>query len=195
MPAPSKYNWLDLKKEYLVSNDVSVVAFCKRKDLPAPSENNYVAKMTSGWSGDKENVQKRALQIYAEQVSEDMLTDTKAIRLEQAKAARLAAKKAIHFILDKANAIKSIEEARKLYETTTKIQNAALGISEKLGAEKNLTQINIIDSKFGNLLEEGNVEEIVGLLGAVRTARREHSNPVGEFSEQAAREEIIGESR
>lgn len=197
MPVP-KYDWIELKKEFLASNDSSVRQFCRRKGLQEPSKNSYIANRTAGWQAEKERIRSRALEIYAEKVSEDMFTDVKALRLEQAKAARLASKKAAEYILNESSKIKSVDEARKLFESAAKIQNTALGVGDrKSGDQRNLTQINIVNNTFSELLEEGNEEEIISLLSAVRNtreARRTDIDRIGELSEAEAREEITGES-
>lgn len=169
MPAP-KYDWKALKGEFMLSNDATLRGFCIRKGLGAPSDNSFIAKMTSGWATEKENVKKQAMEKYVEQAADELLMDTKSVRLEHAKLAAEVIKKAMEYLRKEGSEIKSVEQARKLLETGTKIQQEALGLKDNIGKDQKLTQINIHMSKFG--LEDADEEELLGIIGAIR-ARRE----------------------
>lgn len=188
-----KYNWDELKKEFLISNDLTVRAFCSRRGLPNPSKNSYIGKKVSGWSREKKKVKEKSLEDFAKLSTEKMLTDTKAIRIKQAKIARDVIQKSIDYLREKSSEIKSVETARKLLETGIKIERDALGISDKVGKDQSLTQINVYMSKFGKIFEEADGEGIIKLLGAVEDARRQRSPDTGEQVEGEVRRETDGE--
>lgn len=189
MPTP-KYNWDALKKEYLISNDLTVRAFCERKGLPNPTKNSYIAKRTTGWAGQKKKVKEKALEDYAKTAADEMLADTKKVRIEQAKIAGDVILKAITYLKGEGAKIKSVETARKLLETGIKIQREALGISDKVSKDQGLTQINVYMSKFGKIFEESDEEGIIKLLETIGNIRRQRSPSNGEQIEGVVGHEV-----
>jgi hypothetical protein len=185
--AVAKYNWEALKADYLSSHDPTLKAFCKRKGLPDPSKNSFIAKMVSGWAGEKEDVKKRALELFVEQAAEELLLDTKSVRLDHARLAAEVIKKAMEYLRSEMAEIKSVEQARKLLETGVKIQQDALGLKDNVGKDQKLTQINIMTSRFG--IEDADEAELLSIIGAVR-ARRERVVDIGESSQGTAGQEI-----
>jgi len=190
MPAP-KYNWDKLKAEYMVSHDITLKAFCIRKGLGAPSKNSYIARKTAGWASEKEEVQKKAMDKYVKQAADELLMDTKSVRLEHAKLAAEVIKKAMEYIRSEAAEIKSVEQARKLLETGIKVQQTALGIKDSPGKDQKLTQVNIYASKYG--LEEADEEELIEIIGAIGDARRERLASSGKSSKEESGSEVITE--
>jgi hypothetical protein len=178
--AIKKYDWIELKKDWLISDDKTVKAFCKRKGLPDPSENSFIAEKTKGWITLKDEVKQKALEEFGKQSAEKMLMDTKEVRMKQAQIARDVIEKATAYLLDTASKIKNVEEARKLLETGIKVQRDALGISDRIGQDQGLTQINIYASKFGDLVDGQDEQGLTRLIEAVRSARRTRTPISGE---------------
>lgn len=190
-----KYNWDLLKREFLISNDTTIKGFCERKKMPIPTSNSYVARKTSGWAGEKKNFKEKALKKYIKSAEDEALADTKKIRLKQAKIADDVIQKAVDYLKKDSTKINSVEQARKLLDTGIKIERDALGISNKVGKDQNLTQINLYVSKFGKIFEDADEQETRELLKAVGVARRELANGDREQTSGIAGSEASGEDK
>lgn len=184
--ATPKYDWKALKSEFMTSHDQTIKAFCLRKGITDPAKNSYVSRMVAGWAAEKEGILAEATERFIKQAADELLLDTKSVRLEHAKLAAEVIKKAMEFLREDAAKITSVEQARKLLETGIKIQQEALGLKENIGKDQKLTQINIHMSKFG--IEDADEEELLGLIGAIR-ARRERLTTIGEPSQGTAGQE------
>ena len=171
----SKYDWDTLKREYMVSDDLSVAAFCRSKNLPAPRTNSYTAKKVAGWTREKKKLKQKAFDDYKKMSTDEAVFDNKAIRLKQAKIATEIIHKSTQFLKQKATKIKSVDAARKLLETGIKIQRDALGLSDKVNKDKGLTQINVYMSKFGKLFKDIDEQGTTELLKAIKNIRRERT--------------------
>lgn len=169
---PSKYDWKALKSEFLVSNDQTVKGFCIRKGLSDPSTNAFIAKMVTGWAGEKKEIGEKAMEKYAQQVSEGMFEDLKSVRLKIAKIGVDLQEKGLKALIDLKP--KTSEDARKLIETGVKIQQQALGITDKV-VQDNQQTVNIIVSKFEDLLQGEDEKGLLELLGTIRRKRLDSS--------------------
>lgn len=180
--AVKKYDWDQLKADFMLSQDSTLKSFCIRRGLGDPSINSHVARMTSGWAGEKDEVKAEATQRFIAMASDEMMMDTKEVRLEHAKIARDVVLKAAKYLSDEGNSITNVEQARKLLETGVKIQREAIGLSSNPGKDSKLTQINIDLSRFG--IEDADEEELLGIIRAIKSTRRKLTDSLGEQSEE-----------
>lgn len=63
----AKYNWIELKKEYLTGNSKSVSAFLKEKGIP---NNGTTRKQTKGWNETKRQKEDRTTTKIIEKIIE-----------------------------------------------------------------------------------------------------------------------------
>lgn len=63
----AKYDWKNLKKEYLLSEYITVSSFLKAKNIPNNGQNR---KMTKGWANDKRQKEDKVITKTVEKIIE-----------------------------------------------------------------------------------------------------------------------------
>lgn len=63
----AKYDWKNLKKEYLLSEHITVSSFLKSKNIPNNGQNR---KMTKGWANDKRQKEDKVIAKTVEKIIE-----------------------------------------------------------------------------------------------------------------------------
>ena len=165
MATKGKWNWQNLKREYLTGDWLTVKSFLEFKHIPTTNFNQ-----TAGWASEKRSLQDRITEEAKDKMISQSVDDITAVRNRQARLARFLQAKAAKQI--KKLPIETIDEARRMIIAGMKEERKALGIGEK-AYPRGLTQINIElpNTNLDKLLKESDYEGVLKLLAEVKRER------------------------
>jgi len=167
--ATRKYDWVKLKQEWMLGDDLSVNAFIKRKNITAPKD--YLV----GWAGEKEEYKKKMMERSLAEVAKQEVEDITKVRERQARLAKFLQLKGAEKL--KNMDIETVEDARKLVVSGLQEERRALGM-EGAGATPHNTfnQINIGPKlNIDKLLDTLDYEGILNLIADLKRERARRS--------------------
>jgi len=154
-----KYQWQQLKNEFVGGSWLSVAEFFRKKGIINNSRNRLNSK---GWRKTKEEYQRR---IVAQIQKRSTETEVE-IRMRQHRAAKYLQLKGLQKLKD--SPIQTAEEARKLIVDGLEQEREALGMNDK---NLRATQINIDYSpktKLDEFIEKATYEEILEMIAEIK---------------------------
>jgi hypothetical protein len=166
-----KYNWLELRQEYIHGEWKNLNDFLKDKGMPAYYRNN---KHMAGLATEKKDYVKNVIEQAAEKSLEEDIKDATKVRLRQARLARFMQLRGAEALKDPSLKIQSAEDARKLLTSGLEQERKALGIDGGGDKPNSLTQININagpKTQLDRMLEGASYEDILGLIAELKRAR------------------------
>lgn len=175
-----KYNWNELKVEFLKGDWLSVEAFLRDKNIPGDNHGS-----TKGWGAEKQSLGKKMVEIATQEIVDEGINEEKKVRERQATIARKLQFKGLETI-DKMSPT-NIEEARKLIQTGLIQERDALGIGEsKKGGVTSLTQVNVNlpKTKLDQLLDGLDAEGILKIIAELRRQRKLRAGAVSDIQSE-----------
>ena len=157
-------NWIKLKRDFLEGDYVTLIEFLKKKGIPYDA--NHKPKQVSGWMGEKQKLESKALLAAKDSIVQGGKVDITKIRLRQQRISRFMQLKGETALED--SKVKDVEEARKLVVSGMEQERRALGMEG--GGKQSLTQINIEAPKtnLDRLIEKLNYEGILELIAELK---------------------------
>lgn len=180
--AKRKYDWIELKKEFLQGDWLTVADFLRENEIPLSNQVN-----TTGWIDDKKEKQRESLIASTDAMVEQDTQNIVEARKRQARLSRFMQLKGAKAMQDLE--VDDVGEARKLLVDGLKEERKVLGMGRgSRGEAKNLTQFNINFAKtnFDKLLESADYE---GILRLIADVRRERDRRFGEEASPGSEQE------
>ncbi|MGA3292043.1 MAG: hypothetical protein ABSC49_02750 [Candidatus Microgenomates bacterium] len=164
-----KYDWPNLKQEFLTGKWLSVATFFREKGIRNNSRSRLNA---SGWIKERKNDLEQIVSKSKERIIESEVE----IRIRQAEAAKTMQRVGLER-LDKLSP-ETAEDARKLVTSGLEQERRALGLEGTTHPQR-LTQINFNElpkTKFDAMLDGKSAEELLELLAEIRKERERRRN-------------------
>lgn len=178
----SKWDWPNLRKEFLAGDWKTVKSFLVEKKIPYT---NFA--QTSGWAAEKKELQERSIEVTKSKLVEQESDNIVEVRKRQARLARFmqlkGAKKLEKLVPE------TVDEARRLVVAGMKEERSSLGMDGT--GKQSLTQINIQSPKtnLDRLVESLDYEGVLKLIAELRQERDERSRAESPKSGSAEIEE------
>lgn len=157
-----KYNWQQLKSEFLQGKWLTISSFLRDKGIQS---NSRTRTHTKGWKTDKENIEG---EILSETENQYIISEVE-IRQRQQKTARLMQYRALQELhrVD----LHSSEDVRKMMVSGLEQERSAVGITSK---DANLTQVNInlgTKTNLDKMIEKMNYLEVLELISELKKVK------------------------
>lgn len=162
----TKYNWQQLKAEFIQGSWLTIADFLRAKSIP---NNSRTRINTRGWSLEKREVDNKVI-VKAQ---EEYIVSESDIRLRQARTGRLMQYRAIREL--EGVDLRSSEDVRKMLVSGMEQERSAVGIT---GKDANLTQVNInvgAKTNLDNMIEEMSYVELLELIGELKKQKEERN--------------------
>lgn len=180
-PNKKKYDWPEIRKEFVRGNYLSIPQFLEEKGMPAFYSTN---KNLGGVVKERDEYRRKVLAKANEKAIEEDADDLVKVQKRQARLARYMQLKAAEAMHDPSLKVHSVEEARKLLTSGLEQERKALGLDHNGDKPNSLTQININTgpkTQLDRLLESASYEDTLRLIAELKRGRE--GSPIPEIIE------------
>lgn len=161
----TKYNWLQLKSEFLQGNWMTISDFLRNKGIANNSRNPV---NTTGWRQAKKEIENKIIS----RAQDEYVVSESEIRIRQQQTALQMQRRALQELQDVE--LESSEDVRRLLVSGLEQERSAVGITSK---DVNLTQVNITSPKtnLDKMIEEMSYFELLELIGELKRLKEQRN--------------------
>ena len=170
-----KYDWVELKKEFMTGDYKSVNEFLRVQNLPPTIHSGGMRRYTKGWAAEKKKKRERALERATQRSLDNQFGDMGEVKEKQARIAHFLQTKGMKELEDLSS--ESVDEARRLVLTGMKQERAIFGIGEEgrqaspRGQQLTQVNINLPPTRFDDMIEEMDYEQLVRFIAELKRVR------------------------